>query len=160
MIKPVERDNLMECISVIRDSFKTVADEFGFTEENAPRFTAFATNADRLYYHFDVEKRPMFAFFDNEKIIGYYSLLIKENDEVELNNLCVLPEYRHRKIGEELLLDSIDRAKKLECTKMTLGIVEENTLLKNWYIGYGFQHIRTEKYDFFPFACGYKEKDI
>lgn len=160
MIKPVERDNLMECISVIRDSFKTVADEFGFTEENAPRFTAFATNADRLYYHFDVEKRPMFAFFDNEKIIGYYSLLIKENDEIELNNLCVLPEYRHRKIGEELLLDSIDRAKKLGCRKMTLGIVEENTLLKNWYIGYGFRHIKTEKYDFFPFTCGYMERHI
>lgn len=29
MIKTVERENLIECISVIRDSFKTVADDFG-----------------------------------------------------------------------------------------------------------------------------------
>ena len=59
-----------------------------------------------------------------------------------------------------MLLDSIDRAKKIGCTKMTLGIVEENTLLKKWYIGYGFRHIGTEKYDFFPFTCGYMEKEI
>ena len=38
----------------------TVADAFGFTDENAPGFTAFAISNDRLYRHFDKEKRPMF----------------------------------------------------------------------------------------------------
>lgn len=40
----------------------TVADEYGFTEENAPRFTAFATTQDRLYWHMDGEHRPMYIF--------------------------------------------------------------------------------------------------
>ncbi len=40
----------------------TVADEYGFTEENAPRFTAFATMQDRLYWHMDGEHRPMYIF--------------------------------------------------------------------------------------------------
>ena len=40
----------------------TVAYEYGFTEENAPRFTAFATTQDRLYWHMDGEHRPMYVF--------------------------------------------------------------------------------------------------
>lgn len=48
MIKAVDRNNIVECVSVIKESFLTVADEFGFTIENAPRFTAFATTEERL----------------------------------------------------------------------------------------------------------------
>jgi len=38
-------------VDIIKKSFLTVADEYGFTEENAPKFTAFATTQDRLYWH-------------------------------------------------------------------------------------------------------------
>ena len=48
MIRKAERADLPACADVIRKSFRTVADEFGFTEENAPRFTAFATTEERL----------------------------------------------------------------------------------------------------------------
>ena len=43
MIKEVNEKDICECVNVIRVSFATVADEFGFTAENAPKFTAFAT---------------------------------------------------------------------------------------------------------------------
>lgn len=43
MIKAVDMKEIAECVKVIRDSFSTVANEFGLTAENAPRFTAFAT---------------------------------------------------------------------------------------------------------------------
>ena len=35
MIKEISRNDIPECAAVIRDSFRTVADEPGFTEENA-----------------------------------------------------------------------------------------------------------------------------
>ena len=38
MVKAVEMKDILECTKVIRDSFPTVANEFGFTIENAPRF--------------------------------------------------------------------------------------------------------------------------
>ena len=41
----------------------------------------------------------MFAYYDDSKIIGYYSLSLQENDEYGLNNLCVLLQYRHKHIG-------------------------------------------------------------
>lgn len=49
MIRPIKECEIELCVSVIRDSFLTVAQEYGFTEENAPRFTAFATTKERLY---------------------------------------------------------------------------------------------------------------
>ena len=160
MIRAIKKTEVPECVKVIRESFLTVAKKFHFTAANAPRFGAFATNEERLYYQFEHENRPMYAYFENEKIVGYYSLAIQEDKKCELNNLCVLPEYRHRKIGEELLMNSFEKAKELSCTKMSIGIVEENTVLRNWYEKNGFLHTGTKKFDFFPFTCGYLEKSL
>lgn len=159
MIQQIKRTNIQECVCVIRESFLTVAEEFGFTMENAPRFTAFATTEERLYWQFD-NNRPMFACFSHEKIIGYYSLDIKANEICELNNLCVLPEYRHKSVGSRLLQDAFSRAKEYGCKKLSIGIVEENKILRNWYEKKGFVHIGTQKFDFFPFTCGYMEKEV
>ena len=161
MIKEIDKSEIAECVNVIRKSFLTVAEEFGFTIENAPRFTAFATTEERLFYQLEYEHRPMIAYFsDDGKILGYYSLQFLENSECELNNLCVLPEFRHKKIGEALMEDAVARAKSNNCTKMKIGIVEENKVLRHWYEAHGFIHTHTEKYDFFPFTCGYMEREI
>lgn len=160
MIKKVEANQISECVKVIRDSFITVAEEFGFTSENAPRFTAFSVTEERLLWQMNNEHRLMYAFYDDRNIVGYYSLLLQENNECELNNLCVLPSYRHKGIGEALLKSAFEETEKLGCTKINIGIVEENTVLRRWYEAFGFVHIKTEKYDFFPFTCGYMEKRL
>lgn len=159
MIKQVNEENLAECADVIRKSFMTVADEFGFTAENAPRFTAFATTRDRLSRQLLEERRPMYAEFDGDSIVGYFSLSV-QGGECELNNLCVLPECRHGGLGGELLTSAFDAAKKLGCTRLNIGIVEENKTLRKWYEAYGFVHIGTKKFDFFPFTCGYMYKEL
>ena len=160
MIRRISEKELAECVDVIRVSFGTVAEEFCFTEENAPRFTAFATTFERLRWHLLGEHRPMYGFFVDEKIVGYYSLLLQENGECELNNLSVLPAYRHQGIGQELLEDACKVTGELGCTKMNIGIVEENKQLRKWYEDLGFVHLGTKKFDFFPFTCGYMEKEL
>ena len=160
IIRRVSIEEIPECVNVIRKAFKTVADELGFTEENAPRFTAFATEEKRLWYQFCVEKKPMFVFMHKGSIAGYYSLAMLENGNVELNNLSVLPEYRHLGIGEKLVNDAIENAKALGKDKMEIGIVEENVRLRNWYEKLGFVHTGTKKFDFFPFTCGYMEMKL
>ena len=158
MIREINQDDIVQCVNVIRESFITVAHEFGFTKDNASRFTAFATTTERLDWHLNGEHRPMYGYFDDNKLVGYYSLLLQDNQECELNNLCVLPEYRHRKIGYILLDNAFDNARKMNCKKMNIGIVEENQVLRKWYEKYGFVHIGIKKYDFFPFTCGYMFK--
>lgn len=160
MIRKVEQEDIKECVDVIVKSFMTVADEFGFTIDNAPRFTAFATTEERINWHLNGEQRPMYVYCEDDAIVGYYSLLIQDNSQCELNNVCVLSEYRHKGIGDKLLEHSFTTAKGLGCTKMNIGIVEENEILKKWYASYGFVHTGTQKFDFFPFTCGYMERGL
>lgn len=160
MIRQIEKKDIPECISVIRESFMTVARQFDITPENAPAFTAYATDEAKILHWMDNQHRPMYGYFSDGKLAGYYNLYLPGDNECELGSLCVLPDYRHDGIGDALLNDSIERAKSLGCTKMNLSIVEENTVLRAWYEAHGFTHIGTKKYDFFPFTCGYLEKNI
>ncbi len=160
MIREIKETEIQECVEVIRKSFMTVADKFGFTPENAPRFTAFATNEDRIRQHMNEEHRPMYGYFLDGKMIGYYSLQVMDAKTCELNNLCVLPEYRYRRFGAELLNHAFEKAKELGFTTMRIGIVEENQPLRKWYEKYGVEHVGTHKFDFFPFTCGFMMKKL
>ena len=158
IIRKITAADIPRCVEVIRTGFATVAAEFGITPENAPRFTAFATDAARLGWQLD-EGRPMFAYCEKGEIIGYCSLHV-QGAECELNNLCVLPEFRHGGRGEALLLHAFAEAKSCGCMRMKLGLVEENARLRAWYERYGFVHTGTKKFDFFPFTCGYMTRSL
>ena len=160
MIRKIDRCDVPGCVKVIRESFRTVADEFGFTEENAPQFTAFAVTEERLNYQLQDENRLMYGWYEGDQVAGYYSLLLQENRECELNNLCVLPEYRHHGIGKELLRHAFQTAESAHCQRMNIGIVEENRVLRTWYESCGFAHTGTKKFEFFPFTCGYMVKQL
>ena len=64
MIKEVNEHDIPECVKIIKESFITVANELGFTVENAPKFPAFATTEDKLKWQLLGEHRPMYAFYD------------------------------------------------------------------------------------------------
>ena len=160
MIREVRREEIPVCVQVIRKSHQTVADTYGFTVENAPRYVAFATDENRLRWHMDGEHRLMFAEEQDGIIRGYYSLLLKENNECELSNLSVLPEYRHLGIGTALLKHSVRIAREHHCRVMRWSIVEENAVLRKWYEQNGAVHTGTEKFDFFPFTCSYMMMDL
>lgn len=160
MIRSMREEEIPVCVEVIKESFLTVAEEFGFTPENAGRFTAFATTPERLAWHYHGEHRPMFVYEEDGQIVGYYSLLLQENEECELSNLSVLPKHRHGKKGQALMEHAFTQAKELGCKKMNIGIVEENVRLRKWYEELGAVHVGTQKYDFFPFTCGYLVKEL
>ena len=155
MIREVRREEIPECVRVIRQSHQTVADEFSITPENAPRYVAFATDENRLLWQMFREHRLMFLDEEDGVIRGYYSLLLKDGGECELGSLSVLPEYRHRGIGTALLKHACDKARKQNCSVLNLSIVEENTVLRKWYERNGAVHLGTQKFDFFPFTAGY-----
>ena len=130
MIREVRRGELSACAELIRKSFQTVADEFGFTRENAPRFTAFATTEERLIWQMESEHRLMYLDEEDDGVCGYYSLLLRDRNECELGNLSVLPEFRHRGIGGRLLHHAIKTAGEQDCTVINLSIVEENIFVQ------------------------------
>ncbi len=158
-IRPLARQDIPAAVWLIRESFATVAQALRFTQEDAPRFTAFSTTEERLLWQMEQERRPMFALFVEGAMAGYYSLRM-EPAACELNNLCVLHAYRHKGRGGILLRDAFFRAAGLGATVMKIGIVEESRRLRAWYEAAGFIHTGTEKFPFFPFTCGYMERAL
>ncbi len=159
MIKQVEnKEQLNICLDIIRSSFITVAEEFGLTENNCPSHTAFLT-IDKLESQFD-DGRPMFLFYQDANPVGYFSLAKCNVEEWELNNLAVLPEYRHLGIGQAMVNYTVTTVKIYGGTKISIGIIEENSTLKNWYLKLGFNHISTRKFEHLPFTVGFMELNL
>ena len=154
-IAKVKTSDLPECLEVIHQSFKTVADAFGLTRENCPKHTSFIPLSfleTQMNWGWH-----MYALYTGEKIIGYMSLSKEGEDTFELHNLAVLSEYRHNGLGKLLLDHAKEAVRTLGGKSIKIGIIEESTLLKNWYIANGFVHTGTKKFDHLPFTSGYLE---
>ena len=161
MIRQVEIFEFPVAAEMIRESFMTIAKEFNITKENCPRHTAFSTTAEELQKNLNWGWL-MFGLYEDKQMVGYVSLSKSREtaDVYELHNLAVLPECRHKGYGKELVDFCIDKVKELGGIKITLGMIEENTRLKNWYIQNGFTHTGTKKFDGFPFTAGFMEMKV
>ena len=95
-----------------------------------------------------------------KKMVGYMSLSKESDDIYELHNLAVLPEYRHNGLGKMLLDHAKETVKALGGKVIKIGIIEESTVLKNWYIANGFIHTGTKKFEHLPFTSGYLERGV
>lgn len=159
MILRIEsKEQLNICLDIIHKSFQTVADELNLTKDNCPSHTAFIP-IEKLISQFE-NNTPMFLYQYNGNFVGYFSLSVND-DSVELNNLAVLPAYRHLGIGKELVDYAIAYSKNtIGASKIKIGIVEENSTLKKWYEKIGFVHIGTNKFEHLPFTVGFMEKDF
>lgn len=155
IVQITKPEALPACLEVIHRSFKTVAEEFGLTPENCPKHTSFmpiyflTTQMDWGWH--------MFGLYHEGQLVGYMSLS-KESDTVyELHNLAVLPEYRHKGFGKKMLDFAKETVQSLGGHTIKIGIIEESTILKNWYESNGFVHIGTKQFDHLPFTSGYLE---
>ena len=158
IIRVESKEQLDICLDIVHKSFQTVADEMILTKDNCSSYTAFMT-IEKLISQFE-NNTPMLLYQYNGCFAGYFSLSIND-DSVELNNLAVLPEYRHLGIGKELVDYAITYSKNiLGANKIKIGIVEENTILKEWYEKIGFVHTGTQKFEHLPFTVGFMEIEI
>mgnify|MGYP000867191366 FL=1 len=154
-IVPICAEQLGEALEVIHRAFATVADDFGLTRENCPKHTGFIP-IERLQNQMNWGWQ-MFVLLTGEKIVGYASLSKEDENTYELHNLAVLPECRHNGYGRMLLDHIKEKVRKLGGQRITIGIIEENSLLKNWYSENGFKHTGTKKFEHLPFTTGFME---
>ena len=155
MIEAVKEEQLGDCLQVIRAGFKTVADEFGLTPETCATHGAFMC-LSRLQRDFAQGKR-MFAFHEDEKIVGFVLLEQLGAETWAMEKLAVLPQCRHRGHGSALVAFAKSEAKQLGAKKISIGIIEEHALLKDWYALHGFVHVGTKSFAHLPFTAGFME---
>ncbi len=153
---------------VIRRSFKTVAEEFGLTRENCPGHTAFLT-AKGLRNEID-HGLKCFGMFSGQQQLGFVGIEEYQTDALVslgsgesrywLEKLAVLPSHRHEGYGEKLVDFAIQYVTKRCGTSIVLGMMNEHSVLKTWYIGLGFREVELRKFAHLPFVVCFMEKRL
>lgn len=154
-IRQLNDTELKGAVPVIRAAFDTVALDFHLTTENCPTNAAFI-RPEHLEYDRQRGALQYGAFF-GEELAGFFELFQTEN-AVNLKRLAVPPHYRHKGVGRAMLDFAEETARALKAQKLTLDYIEENTLLKSWYISAGFIFLGTKKFGHLPFTVGFMEK--
>lgn len=73
-----------------------------------------------------------------EHVIGYSGMWILA-DEAHIMSIASAEEYRHKGVGEALLIGIIDLARKHRARIVTLEVRVSNTIAQNLYLKYGFR---------------------
>ncbi|OGO21635.1 MAG: hypothetical protein A2Z28_08085 [Chloroflexi bacterium RBG_16_51_9] len=142
---------------VIRNSFKTVARELGFTRETFPNHPSFFTVA-RLK---EMKSRgaAFFGLFLGEIQIGFIAVEPADKGVFYIERLAVPPSYRHGGYGAKLVGFAIDYIRKNKGKKVALGMINEQAGLKDWYKKLGFREVSTQKFPHLPFTVCFMERD-
>lgn len=158
-VKVNSQKDLENSLIIINKSFITVADDFGLTKENSPTNPAFI-NIDSLK-SLILKTDDLFLLKHNTKPVGFYALENSgDNIVYYLERLSILPDYRHNGLGEKLLDHAFDEVKNRDGKKISIGIIDNNIKLKNWYIRYGFKENLIKKYDHLPFDVCFMSKEV
>jgi [ribosomal protein S18]-alanine N-acetyltransferase len=77
-------------------------------------------------------------------IVGFAGIWLMV-DEAHVTNIAVAQAYRRRGIGELLLIATVDMARELKASSMTLEVRASNIPAQNLYSKYGFVNMGTRR---------------
>ena len=156
-IRKIEVPN-QDCVHVIRDAFITVADEMRLTRQNAPTNPAFL-EMEALQAMAD-KGVVFFGSFQDGNLVGFVAIEKADEDVYYMEKLAVLPAYRHHGYGARLIRHVMETVGAAGGKKVSIGIVDGNTILKNWYARNGFTVTGIRQFAHLPFQVCFMERDV
>ena len=154
-IRIITDEPLEPSVAVIRRAFGTVAKEFGFTEQNAPRYTAFIT-LEKLKELRD-RQTVFWGLFEDKTQIGFVAVEKEPDGKYWMKRLAVLPEYRHGGSGKALVDAVINYVRSLGEKTLYIGTVYDEKVLVDWYLAMGFKLTKTFRIPDLPFTIAHME---
>jgi ribosomal protein S18 acetylase RimI-like enzyme len=143
---------------VVRNAFRTVALELNLTRENNPTHPSFMTTG-RLRADRD-KGVNFFGLFSGDRQIGFIAVERADATLYYIERLAVLPKYRHRGYGQKLMEFAFEHIRVNGGKKVSIGIINEQTVLKDWYQGLGFEEVSTREFAHLPFTVCFMEREI
>lgn len=153
-------EDLQIFVDIIKRSFQTVASEFGLTRENNPSNPAFLTKK-RL-----INLKNLRVWFYKLKHMGEPVGFIaieqskEENDIFYIEKLAVLPEFRHKGFGRQLMDFAILRILEKGGKKVSVALIDHHVKLKEWYKSQGFVQSGIKEFDQLPFKVCFMAKEL
>lgn len=149
---------LRDSARVIRNAFKTVALEFNLTRKNCPTHPSFVTV--RQLNELRRRGLKLFGLFLGDTQIGFVAVEKADKSLFYIEKLAILLEHRHNGYGKKLMEFALEYIKVNGGKKVSIGIIDEHIVLKNWYRELGFEVTTTKKFAHLPFTVCFMEKEI
>lgn len=153
----VTEKDFEESLSTIRNSFITVVRYLNLTEENCPSNPAFIKPAQLTALRDKGLK--LYGAYRQGVQVGFIAIEKAASELYYLEKLAVLPEFRHLGIGKQLLDFGFEYVRRMGGSKVSIAVINENIVLKNWYIHYGFREKELKVFPQLPFTVCFMEKD-
>jgi len=159
VIREIEHEaDLNNSVNVIRDAFKTVALEFNLTCDNCPSSPAFVTFGQLRDLR--IKGVKLFGLFQDSVQLGFVAVEQADDTVYYLEKLAVPPQYRRRGYGKKLVEFALEYVRSRKGKKVSLGMIDQSTALKDWYKKLGFCERGTKKFDHLPFIVCFMEKSL
>jgi diamine N-acetyltransferase len=157
-IRDITSEDLSRSAEVIRESFATVAAEMGLNESNCPAHPSFIS-VGRLE---ELRARGLrfFGLFLDGKEVGFVAVEQAEEGLCYIEKLAIIPPCRHRGLGRQLLGFASDGARRWGGRRVSVAIIDEHGVLKDWYRDLGFVETGTRRFEHLPFTVCFMEKRL
>jgi len=161
MIQKVnQQSDFAALATLLNESFATVAKEFGLTKENSPTNNAFIT-AEQLESQL-IDKREFYTYKEKDQLIGFIAIEKSANDPdtFYIEKLAVAPDNRHSGVGLQLMNFASERIKELGGKRISIGLIDGNIPLKDWYSKQGYKVVEIKTFNHLPFNVCLMENNI
>lgn len=158
MIKEATQDDCDVIVKIIKNSFRDVARRFSLTKDNCPKHPSNCTSS---WIEADFSRGvEYFILYSGNKPIGCVGIESPGTDVCYLERLSVLPEMRGRHFGTRLVQHALECAATKKAIKVSVGIIAEQTELKEWYQKLGFVETQTKSFPHLPFKVCLMEYEL
>lgn len=160
---PIVRDATDQDISLlsrlIRDSFRDVAERFGVTAENG---RAHPSQCTEEWVQSALEWGVRFYILEDQGVpCACVGVGQAGRGLFRMERLGVLPEYRKRGLGKVLTWFALERARALGARQIEIGLIAEDTKLRDWYAQLGFAVSREAvSFEHLPFQVTFMALDL
>jgi N-acetylglutamate synthase-like GNAT family acetyltransferase len=143
---------------IISESFADVAIRFSLTPENCPKHPS---NCTVSWIESDFKRGVRYFILSrNSNPAGCAGLESPVPDICYLERLAVLPEMRGNHYGVDLVRHTVNCAVSNGVEKLSIGIIDRHTELKEWYKNLGFVETGTRSFPHLPFTVCFMELEL
>jgi ribosomal protein S18 acetylase RimI-like enzyme len=155
-----DEEELQLCVALLRAAFGTVAKEFDLTEVSAPTNAAFTT-IENLCKHL-LNGMTLYGMCVASKLVGCVGVKKSKADSLVfyIERLGVAPEQRHRGYGDKLLAFAIEQIQQRGGTTASIGVMDNNAKLKEWYRSKGFSQHDCRRIAGLPFKVCFMSRSV
>jgi N-acetylglutamate synthase-like GNAT family acetyltransferase len=143
---------------LIRAAYRDVAERFGLTFENAPTHPS---NCQPAWIERDLERGVSYFLLSVEATpCGCVALELATPSLAYLERLAVVPEFRHRGLGAELVARAVAEAVTAGARRVSVGVIAAHEEVVDWYREQGFELDETREFSHLPFTVAFLQRSL